>query len=80
MKTPHGGGAFGTTKVDTAIVPNPLDTRHAVRTAWNYTLKDDPREFVIFCPVAATYQEALLSIQFRFGENVVSVYGGDSDA
>ena len=80
MKTPHGCGAFGTTTADTAIVPNLPDTRHAVRTAWNYTLKDDLRKFVIFCPGKCTYDEALRSIQFRFGENVASVTGGDSNA
>lgn len=48
------------------------------RTAWNYTLKDDPRRFVIFCPVACSYQEALRSIKFRFSKNVASVDGGDS--
>ncbi len=78
MKTPHGCGEFGTTKVDPAIVPNPPDTRHVSRTAWNYTLKDDPRKFVIFCPVPCTHDEALRSIKFRFGENVLSVYGGET--
>ena len=76
-KAPHGGRAFGTTKVRTGIVPTPPDEHHVV---CRYLLKNEPGELVMLCPVPRTYDEALRSIKFRFGENVLSVYGGAPDA
>ena len=80
MQTPaQDGAAFGSTKVCNRVVPNFPETRH-VRNFWHYRLKHVPGKLVTFSPIPRSYDEALRSIEFRFGVNVLFVEGGESDA